>query len=232
LGLEGRLFVVLPTGVKTELPFACNAPFVQDPARVKIKDPETSPTNQWLLKRVGRLAAEAMIAWLEIDESPTPERAKAYRLFPNVNREDNSLEGLCAATAEGEFDLEIQDKEFILTENNRLVGWGQSAALPSAILDIWSQEQAQAFFVEKEKSILSRHISEKNRKNLVEWGCVSEVEKSNVLKVIESSHLPKPALCRGSDHWLLRLPEAHRRQDISSPWQRGSVCGERSSPCQ
>ena len=25
LGMEGRLFVVLPTGVKTELPFACNA---------------------------------------------------------------------------------------------------------------------------------------------------------------------------------------------------------------
>lgn len=37
LGIAGRLFVILPTGVKTELPFACNAPFIQDPARVKIK---------------------------------------------------------------------------------------------------------------------------------------------------------------------------------------------------
>src|SRR5437899_945701 len=41
LGVDGRLFVVLPTGVKTKLPFACNAPFIQDPARLKIKDPET-----------------------------------------------------------------------------------------------------------------------------------------------------------------------------------------------
>jgi hypothetical protein len=43
LGMEGRLFVILPTGVTTNLPFACNAPFVQDPARLKIKDPDISP---------------------------------------------------------------------------------------------------------------------------------------------------------------------------------------------
>ena len=49
LGAKGRLYVVLPTGVETALPFACNAPFIQDPARLKIKDPETSPTNRWLL---------------------------------------------------------------------------------------------------------------------------------------------------------------------------------------
>ena len=57
LGAPGRLYVVLPTGVETALPFACNAPFIQDPARMRIKDPETSPTNQWLLERTGRLAA-------------------------------------------------------------------------------------------------------------------------------------------------------------------------------
>jgi hypothetical protein len=42
---KGRLYVVLPTGVETGLPYSCNAPFIQDPARVKVKDPETSPTN-------------------------------------------------------------------------------------------------------------------------------------------------------------------------------------------
>ena len=40
LGVKGRLYAVLPTGVTTGLPFACNAPFIQDPARLKIKDPE------------------------------------------------------------------------------------------------------------------------------------------------------------------------------------------------
>lgn len=193
LGLEGRLFVILPTGVKTELPFACNAPFVQDPARVKIKDPETSPTNQWLLKRVGQLAAVAMTGWLKRTDSPPEERAKAYRLFPNVNREDNSLEGVCAATVEEEFDRSIQHEEFLLTEPNQLVGWGHSAALPSTILDIWSRDQAQAFFVEQEKSILNRHIAEDDRKKLIEWGCVTGIEKDDVLQAIASNHLPKPA---------------------------------------
>lgn len=49
LGAKGQLYVVLPTGVETALPFACNAPFIQDPARLKIKDPETSPTNAGFL---------------------------------------------------------------------------------------------------------------------------------------------------------------------------------------
>ena len=43
LAMEGRLFVVLPTGVTTQLPFACNAPFIQGPARMKIKDPRIVP---------------------------------------------------------------------------------------------------------------------------------------------------------------------------------------------
>jgi hypothetical protein len=48
LGADPGIYVVLPTGVRPELPFACNAPFMQDPARVKIKDPQTSATNRWL----------------------------------------------------------------------------------------------------------------------------------------------------------------------------------------
>ena len=31
LGATGRIYVVLPTGIETALPFACNAPFIQDP---------------------------------------------------------------------------------------------------------------------------------------------------------------------------------------------------------
>ena len=65
-GGQGTLYVVLPTGVETPLPFACNAPFIQDPARLKIKDPETSPTNRWLLERVGQLAATVMLEWLSL----------------------------------------------------------------------------------------------------------------------------------------------------------------------
>lgn len=87
LGAKGRLYVVLPTGVETTLPFACNAPFIQDPARLKIKDPETSPTNRWLLKRAGELAGRAMMQWLEQTTTSPLDRATAYGLMPDVDRE-------------------------------------------------------------------------------------------------------------------------------------------------
>lgn len=76
LGAKGRLYVVLPTGVETELPFACNAPFVQDPARLKIKDPEMSPTNRWLLERAGKLTGSAMLRWLDRAGTSLDERAR------------------------------------------------------------------------------------------------------------------------------------------------------------
>ena len=96
VGAKGRLFVVLPTGVQTLLPFACNAPFIQDPARESIKDPEQSLTNRWLLRYIGRLAATTMLSWLRNADLPDEERALAYRLLPDVSEEDSSLEGVCA----------------------------------------------------------------------------------------------------------------------------------------
>jgi hypothetical protein len=86
LGADPGIYVVLPTGVRPELPFACNAPFMQDPARVKIKDPQTSPTNRWLLTRVGRLAAKSMYKWFSNRELDIPERARAYELLVNPSR--------------------------------------------------------------------------------------------------------------------------------------------------
>ena len=52
-GREGRLYVVLPTGVETTLPFACNAPSSKTRRVSRSRDPETSPTNRWLLNRAG-----------------------------------------------------------------------------------------------------------------------------------------------------------------------------------
>lgn len=104
LGAKGRLYVVLPTGVETTLPFACNAPFIQDPARLKIKDPETSPTNRWLLKRAGELAGRAMMQWLEQTTTSPLDRATAYGLMPDVDREAATLEGSCGAIVELAFD--------------------------------------------------------------------------------------------------------------------------------
>jgi len=63
----GGVFSVLPTGIETKLPFACNAPFVPDPARLKIKDPAPRqridgffPGSDGLLRRLSpRWAGDA-----------------------------------------------------------------------------------------------------------------------------------------------------------------------------
>ena len=196
LGLEGRFFVVLPTGVKTQLPFACNAPFVQDPARVKIKDPETSPTNQWLLKRVGELAATAMTDWLGNADLSIKHRCESYGLFPDVNREDNSLEGVCATSVEESFEGIISGKSFLMSTDQTLVKWSECSSVPPDILEIWTADQARAFFLGEGQSILNTLVSERDRKKLIHWNCVKEVEKSDILDVIESNHLPKPVRWR------------------------------------
>lgn len=152
LGAVGRLYVVLPTGVKTELPFACNAPFIQDPARLKIKDPETSPTNRWRLDRVGRLAGEVMLNWLGNSEKGNEYRAQAYNLMPDIDRDDNSLDGVCSATAECSFDDVITGKPILLTESGELVEKNESVILPIELSDIWSAEEAANFLMKRIES--------------------------------------------------------------------------------
>ena len=79
LGTRDGLYAVLPTGVETKLPFACNAPFNADPARLKIKDPGISPTNRWLLRRAGELAGSALLQWLNQDAVSAAETSPRLR---------------------------------------------------------------------------------------------------------------------------------------------------------
>ncbi|WP_145451937.1 sacsin N-terminal ATP-binding-like domain-containing protein [Gimesia panareensis] len=192
LGMEGRLFVILPTGVKTELPFACNAPFIQDPARVKIKDPETSPTNRWLLMRAGELAARAMLEWLSRSDLPATDRCQAYSLLPDVNREDSTIEGCCGTIVEEALEDAIEDRDILLTENETVVPRDQCVAVPSQLLSIWSVEQVSAFFDQASRPLLSRHIAAVEREKLNNWNLVSQIDKDHILDVLEEKHLPRP----------------------------------------
>jgi hypothetical protein len=196
LGLEGRLFVILPTGVTTDLPFACNAPFVQDPARVKIKDPETSPTNRWLLQRAGELAAKALLAWVSDEKLDIVERVQAYGLLSDVDREDNSLEGLCAAIIEQAIDDTIGDSNFLMTEAGRIVAREECQAVPQLLLDVWSHDQVAAFFVDEDQAILSRNVASSDIQKLGNWGCVYTITKPEVIEVLEAKHLPRPGSWR------------------------------------
>jgi len=192
LGMEGRLFVILPTGVKTNLPFACNAPFVQDPARVKIKDPETSPTNRWLLNRAGELAAKGMLEWLRREDLELESRCKAYALLPDVDLDDNSLEESCATIVEEAFEEAIEDENFLLTEDGTLVANDECIAVPPEILEIWTPGQITTFFDEKRRPVLYQNISETDYDKLNNWSSFESLDKEDILDTLKSKHLPKP----------------------------------------
>lgn len=193
LGTEGRLFVVLPTGVKTALPFACNAPFIQDPARERIKDPETSPTNRWLLERAGKLASAAMHAWLEQSELPIEERARAYGLIPDVNREDNTIDGVCGRTVEIAFGVGLgETRAMLLTDDGTLTTEGKCVLIPGQVQDVWPGDQAVALLDTQGRPALSLHVSASDRKKLLNWNLIEEIDKSSILNVLRRKHLPKP----------------------------------------
>lgn len=209
LGAKGRLYVVLPTGVETALPFACNAPFIQDPARLKIKDPETSPTNRWLLNRAGELAASAMMEWLEQTKSSAHDRADAYGLLPDVDREATTLEGACGAIVELAFAEATDERPILLTEEGQLVAAEGAIAVPHPIFDIWPADQAMALLDGKSRPALSQHVSAKDRTKLVRWGLIEEFSKTDLLERLRSNHLPRPSTWRHLlNLWSYIAPEA------------------------
>jgi len=197
----GHLYVVLPTGVATGLPFTCNAPFIQDPARLKIKDSGTSPTNRWLLQRAGKLAASAMLEWLNNADMDIAERARAYDLFPDVNRDDNSLEGVCGTLVQDAFKNEIQDKHILLTDDDSLVLPKEAIAIPKELFEIWSPDVATKFLDKRERPrpALCRHITKANRRKLVVWDRLEELSHTAVIRLLETKNSPKP------DTWLKLL---------------------------
>lgn len=192
LGATGRLYVVLPTGVATALPFACNAPFVQDPARLKIKDPETSPTNRWLLERCGTLAAGAMLGWLGESSSPDDERALAYGLLPDVDRDASSLEGVCAALVEESFADAVEGCAVLLSEAGDLRRSNECVVIPQTIHDVWSPFAVASRFDKMGRPSLSAHVAVGDRRKLRNWGMVDEIDKAMILAALKEHRLPRP----------------------------------------
>ncbi len=194
LGAPGQFFVVLPTGVKTTLSFAVNAPFIQDPARLKIKDPEISHTNRWLLERIGKLAAESMMQWLENHDSDVSERAKSYDLMPEPDGKDDSLENACKLVVEKAFLNAIQKRAYILADEGKLALPGKSASVPPVLWSIWSESQITDILSEKGEKLclLSRHVNEKNCQKLFKNQAVVFFEQDDILNMLTQLTPPKP----------------------------------------
>ena len=193
LGMEGRLFVVLPTGVTTQLPFACNAPFIQDPARMKIKEPVLSPTNTWLLKRAGELAADAMLAWVASETLPIEQRCQGYGLLPDVDRQDRTIEGSSGVIVEKSFEARIEGREFLLTETNTLEPADDCLVVPGELLDVWSPSQVSAGFSSDNAPILSRHVIERDKEKLINWGHLKRLTRLQAIEMLKQGRMPRPS---------------------------------------
>lgn len=208
LGAPGRLYVVLPTGVSTELPFAINAPFIQDSARYKIKDPGVSPTNRWLLARAGELAGSTLLAWLGQASASPKDKAGAYQLLPDVDAEDSSLDGVCGTLVEEGLREAITDCPILLTECGVPVEAGCAVKIPSVVARVWPQEDLSRLFDEEERPVLSNFVSDDDCQKLINWGLLDEVSKSDVIDKLRAENLPKPATWRQLLHlWAYVSPE-------------------------
>lgn len=192
LGGSGRLFVVLPTGVETDLPFACNAPFVQDPARLKIKDPETSPTNRWLLERAGKLAAGSMIRWLNLTNAAIEERAKAYKFFPEAEIDEDSLEDVVSSIVKRSFLSTIREEPFLLTDDGDLVNMGGSLIFPDEICEIWTKQELKVIFWPQWRPPFCLAVDKADRSRLEDWGVVESIEKKWVISKLSAGDIPQP----------------------------------------
>lgn len=198
LGAPGNIFVILPTGVQTLLPFAINAPFIQDPARLKIKEPSLSPTNRWLLNRVGKLAAEAMIAWLENGDLKKEERAGAYDLLVPLSKEDFSLASECAQIVEESMLETLDEKEIILTESGALQLPGTCHAVPAIIWKIWNHNQISTIlrdeFLSNTSSvnIVAKCIDQNNLQKLFSRDFIQIFSDEDIFERLKYYRPPKP----------------------------------------
>lgn len=195
LGLseENRLYVVLPTGAGLDLPFSCNAPFIQDPARFAIKDPATSPTNRWLLQRAGKLVGAAMLQWLGNDELSLSERAKAYDLLKAGARFAPDLSGVCSQIIVENMLVGLKDQAVVLTAEGELARAGECASVPADLFSVWGAEQLRRLFASTSKHVLAPEASGYAGK-LASYGLINTVDTEGALQCLEQcENAPRPA---------------------------------------
>lgn len=171
VGLSGeqRLYVVLPTRVSVELPFSCNAPFLQDPARTAIKAPSTSPTNRWLLRRLGELAGNVLRDWLGSATLALDVRASAYCLLPEKEAEGDSLgTDATSAICEG-FSEATGEAALLLTTDGLLVKKADCIAPPAEAFSVWTPAELLEVFGDGQKHVVVQMVTEQSRRRLESW---------------------------------------------------------------
>lgn len=193
LGQSGQLFVVLPTGVETCLPFACNAPFIQDPARLKIKDPSVSPTNRWLLEKTGILAGKSFLKWLNNSKLSISDRCKAYELLPEkLSLFGGALSTSCFSIVEESFSREIENRPLVLTYNGKLRKPESCVAYPEQILSVWDPSEVASIFDDEKRPPVALELSKESKTKLVERFFLDEVNERDAVLCLIETRPPKP----------------------------------------
>jgi hypothetical protein len=188
-----RLYCVLPTDVTVELPFSCHAPFVQDPARTGIKDPSISPTNAWLLGRVGKLTAESLLTWLRRDDLESTERAKAYRLLPELTPLNSGLlSGAATQRVLDAFRGRINHEKILLCEGGKLDSRHRVVRLPSAAIEAWGAELARALFSPAKPCVLAREVPAGSRSKLEAWQLLEAASFGSLFDTLADESRPLP----------------------------------------
>ena len=194
VGLPGRqrLYVVLPSNVALGLPFSCNAPLLQDPARTGIMSPSTSATNRWLLQRIGTLAADALREWLGSRGLDMALRAQAYEaLLPEPPSEMESALGTeCTEHILKVFRDRLEGKPILLTSDGQLALGEDCLGLPAELLGVWSPEQNLTQFGEDKHTILALEVSPRSRAKLAAWEWLQQVTPRRIIERLSTSRYP------------------------------------------
>ncbi|MAT27030.1 MAG: hypothetical protein CMN31_19880 [Sandaracinus sp.] len=203
LGLPGsqRAFAVLPTEVALDTPFSVNGPFVQTPDRERIRDPASSATNRWLLRRAGRLAAETMLAWLSDEARPIEERQQAYGLLPNSPGTARSDQPEPNALIGSGFANLGSAPAVLLGVDADLHTRPDCPAVPPVLFDVWATDDLRSIFAQAASTFLAPDVSHEHRTRLVAWGWLSSISKSQVADTLSQTSPPRPS----TDDALFRL---------------------------
>ncbi len=195
LGLEGqqRVFVVLPAGTDVGLPFSINGPFLQNPDRTAIKDPEASACNRWLLERAGRLAGEAMAAWLGKEHLSMESRAGAYRLLRGPVEDAADLATSATKMVMDAMLVAVEGKPILMTSGGGLVRAGGCTALPAALHEVWEPKDLKAVFATGAKHVLSGAVGQAACKGLAAHGWIETVDDEGAVGSLGGeAKVPRP----------------------------------------
>lgn len=179
--------MVLPGGVKLDLPFPCNAPFIQDPARSKVKSPSLSPTNRWLSERVGPVAGQAVLQWLGNRSLSLNERARAYDLLPQKVEARDSLESDVVQAICTAMGAVIGNAPLLLTSTGELVKRQDCRAPPNVVDEVWSPAEILTVFQSRNppRHVLAAEVSATQRRALLSWNAMEAGNDDEPIEQLE-----------------------------------------------